>query len=133
MSVHTPAWAISLWVADNLLYDAVARQVPRATLIRYEDMVADPQPELLRIVHELELPATDLTLSYLGGSAADLPASHALSGNPMRFQQGRVVLRADDEWRSGMSRPRKAAISLATWPLLRRYGYAVADQTPPAP
>ena len=44
----------------------------------------------------------------------------------MRFRPGRVVLRADEEWRTGMTRPRQAAISAATWPLLRRYGYPIA-------
>jgi hypothetical protein len=123
MSRHSPLWAVSLWMADNLLYDAIARQVPRATRVRYEDIVVDPRAALVKIVGDLELPAADLALSYLDDSAAELTTSHALSGNPMRFQQGRVVLRADEEWRSRMSRPRQAAISAATWPLLMRYGY----------
>jgi hypothetical protein len=126
MSVHSPLWTISLWVTDNLLYDSLARRTPRAALVRYEDVVAGPRAQLTQIVRELELPAADLTLSHLGDSAADLPASHALSGNPMRFHQGHVVLRADDEWRTGMSRTRQVAISAATWPLLRRYGYPIA-------
>lgn len=125
MSVHSPWWTVSLWVTDNLLYDAVARRMPRAALVRYEDVVADPRAQITQIVRELELPATDLTLSHLGDSAADLPASHALSGNPMRFRPGRVVLRADDEWRTSMSRPRQAMISAATWPLLWHYGYSI--------
>lgn len=126
MSVHSPWWTISLWVTDNLLYDAVAWRTPMATLVRYEDVVVAPQAQLTRIVRQLELPAVDPTLSHLGDSVIDLPPSHALSGNPMRFQQGRVVLRADDEWRTAMSRPRRAAISAATWPLLLRYGYPIA-------
>ena len=126
MSVHSPWWTISLWITDNLLYDAVARRTPLATLVRYEDVVAAPRAQLTQIVRELELPAADLTLSHVGDSSADLPASHALSGNPMRFQPGRVVLRADEQWRTGMTRRHQAAISAATWPLLRRYGYPIA-------
>ena len=129
MSVHSPWWTVSLWVTDNLLYDAIAQRLPRATLVRYEDVVANPRAQLAQIVRELELPAADLTLSHLGDGAADLPASHALSGNPMRFRPGRVVLRADEEWRTGMSRPRQAMISAATWPLLLRYGYPIMAET----
>jgi hypothetical protein len=132
MSVHTPSWAIGLWLADNVLYDALGWRLPRATRVRYEDLVADPRAELGRAVREIDLPAADLTLGFLSDSAADstaeLPSSHALSGNPMRVQRGQVVLRTDDEWRTAMSRRRQAAISAATWPLLLRYGYPIAPR-----
>jgi hypothetical protein len=128
MSVHPPSWAIGLWLADNLLYEALGRRLPRATRIRYEDLIADPRAELSRVVSDLGLPAADLGFAFLADSTADLPASHALSGNPMRAQRGQVVLRADDEWRTAMSRRRRAAISAATWPLLLRYGYPIAPR-----
>lgn len=133
MSVHPPSWAVGLWIADNLLYDAVARRLPRATRVRYEDMIADPRTELLRIVDELGLPAADRALSFLDGTSAELPVTHAFSGNPMRSRQGRVVLRADDDWRLSMSLPRRALISAATWPQLRRYGYSTALGAHPRP
>lgn len=128
MSVHPTSWAIGLWMVDNLLYDALGRRTPRATRVRYEDMIADPRTELGRITRELDLPAAEEALGFLSGSAAELPASHALSGNPMRLARGSVELRADDEWRTAMSRPRRAAISAATWPLLLRYGYPIAPR-----
>jgi len=128
MSVHRPSWAVGLWLADNLLYEALGRRLPRSTRIRYEDLVTNPRAELGRVVQDLDLPAADLTLNFLTDSTADLPASHALSGNPMRVQRGQLVLRADDEWRSAMSRRRQAAISAATWPLLLRYGYPIASR-----
>jgi Sulfotransferase family len=127
MSVHPASWAIGLWIADNLLFEAMARRMQLTARVRYEDLIADPRAELLRIVSELELPATDLSLSFLDGSAAKLLPTHALSGNPMRSQQGRITLRADDEWRTAMSGPRRALISMATWPLLKHYGYSMAS------
>jgi hypothetical protein len=125
MSVISPGRVVAYWVADNLLYDAVARRMPRGTRVRYEDLIADPRAELRRILRELELPAADQTLSFLGAASADLPATHAFSGNP-RFQPGPIVLRADDDWRTAMSRPRRVLISAATWPLLSRYGYPLS-------
>jgi len=127
MSTHPPSWAVGLWIADNLLYDALGRRTRRATRARYEDIIADPNAELGRITSELDLPAAAQALSFLADSAAELPASHALSGNPMRFQRGKVELRADNEWRTAMSRSRRAAITAATWPLLLRYGYPLAS------
>jgi len=38
------------------------------------------------------------------------------------------VLRADDEWRTAMSKGRQVTISAATWPLLLRYGYQIAPR-----
>jgi hypothetical protein len=128
MSVHPPSWAVGLWLADNLLYEALGRRLPRATRVRYEDLIADPRTELNRVVTDLDLPAAEQGFGFLTGSTADLPASHAFSGNPMRAQRGQVVLRADDEWRTAMSRRRRAAISAATWPLLVRYGYPIAPR-----
>ncbi|MGO9505175.1 MAG: sulfotransferase [Streptosporangiaceae bacterium] len=133
MSVHPPSWAVGLWIADNLLYDAVAWQLPRATRVRYEDMIADPGAELRRILGELELPEADQAFGFLDAASADLPVTHAFSGNPMRSQRGPLVLRVDDDWRTAMSRPRRAMISAATWPLLRHYGYSTASGVHPRP
>ena len=124
MSVHPPYRTVGLWIADNLLYDVVARQLPWTTRIRYEDMIADPRMALRRILAELGLPAADQPFSFLDAASAEFPVSHAFSGNPMRLQQGPLVLRIDDEWRTAMSRPRRAMISAATWPLLKHYGYS---------
>lgn len=133
MSVHPPAWSVGLWIADNLLYDAVARRLPRATRVRYEDLIADPRAELLRLVDELGLPAADRALSFLDGASAEFTATHAFSGNPMRSHAGRVALRADDDWRLSMSGPRRTLISAATWPLLLHYGYSIAPGAHPRP
>jgi hypothetical protein len=131
MSVRTARWAVGFWIADNLLYDAVARRIPGATRVRYEDLIADPAGELRRILGELELPAADQPFTFLDTSGADLAANHAFSGNPMRARPGPVILRADDDWRSAMSAPRRAMISAATWPLLRRYGYSIGSGSEP--
>ena len=128
MSVHGTPWTIGLWLTDNLLFDLVSPQMAGSSRIRYEGLVANPAGEVHRVVDKLGLGASDLSLSFLSDSAAALPASHALSGNPMRFQSGQIALRADEEWRTAMSGPRKAVITAATWPLLRRYGYPMSTR-----
>jgi hypothetical protein len=129
MSVHSSSWAVGLWMADNLVYEAVTRRMTWATRVRYEDLIADPGRELSRIGRELEIPGADQAFMSVEDASVDLLPNHALSGNPMRFQNGPVVLREDDEWRRSMSRPRRVLISAATWPLLMRYGYSVATGT----
>lgn len=126
MSVHSASWAVGLWVADNLLYDLLARRTPQSTLARYEDLLADLPGELSRILDELGMP-TGAGMPGAVGATTEMPESHALSGNPMRFRQGGVSLRVDDEWRSSMARQRRMMVSAATWPLLRHYGYPMSS------
>jgi hypothetical protein len=122
MSVHSSSWSMGLWVADNLLYEALARRVPLATCLRYEDLVAEPRRELERIGRELALPLVESAFGFVDDTSIVLPSTHALSGNPMRSRES-VVLRDDDEWRTAMSKVQRASISVATWPLLKHYGY----------
>jgi len=132
MSVMSPGRAVAYWMADNLLYQALASRMPLATRIRYEDLIAHPRGQLRSILRDLELPADDQAFSFLGPTTVELPVTHAFSGNP-GFQPGSVVLRrADDEWRTALSPIRRAIISAATWPLLRQYGYASKLESEPS-
>lgn len=121
MSLHSTPWAVSLWLAENLLYEMLLRGGVRGARLRYEDLAAQPAEELGRVLTELQLAGSAEPLAE--PREVGVPPSHALSGNPMRFRSGPLVLRADEEWRLKMPRRRKAAVSLATWPLLMHYGY----------
>ncbi len=124
MSTHAAWWSMGLWMTDNILLEAIARSIRstggHSTRARYEDLVSDPKAELSRISRALSLPGGD---SPDVGQIVSLELEHSLSGNPMRFESGEVQLRQDEEWRT-MSPGKRTAISLATWPLLARYGYA---------
>jgi len=128
MSTHQPAWSVGFWIADNLLYDALAGQFPIATRLRYEQLVADPRIQLVKLLDRLGWRVLDRTLDFLKDTGADLMPTHGIAGNPMRFDRGLVSLRVDDEWRTSMSSWRRLMISAATWPLLKHYGYSIAPE-----
>jgi Sulfotransferase family len=128
MTTHQPAWSVGFWIADNLLYDALSDRFAVTTRLRYEQLVADPRAQLENLLENLGLTAPDRTLDFLKGAYADLLPTHGIAGNPMRFDQGLVSLRVDDEWRTSMSLQRRLMISAATWPLLKHYGYSVAPE-----
>ncbi len=132
MSTRQPAWSVGFWIADNLLYDALADRFPVATRLRYEQLIEDPRAQLEKLLENLGLMAPDRTLDFLKGACANLPPTHGIAGNPMRFDQGLVRLRVDDEWRNSMSPQRRLMISAATWPLLKHYGYSIAPERLPS-
>lgn len=91
--------------------------------IRYEDLVADPQESLRRIVAFMgEPPDTPLPPS-VSGSAADLGVAHTVDGNPMRLSRGTVSIRADEAWKSLLGPRERRIVTAVTFPLLRLYGY----------
>lgn len=109
------------WSFDNLAFDQMrARGLPGVRL-RYEDLVADPVTQIERLGEILQLALGPL--DFIDGSRVTLGLSHSLSGNPMRFQEGPIELRLDDEWREKLAARRRREVVALTWPLLRRYGY----------
>lgn len=95
----------------------------RSTRVRYEDLVASPQPTLAALVDQISGGVPTVRLEHVGKHSINLPASHGLSGNPSRFKVGELDLVADVEWQRGLSRGERRLVTASTFPLLRRYGY----------
>jgi hypothetical protein len=114
-----PAWRSALeWTANHaiLLFDR--RRPPSYTVSRYEDFVQDPGGAIHRAVPWLGSDSLDRTT---GGYV--LSTSHSVTGNPNRFESGRVSITLDSEWESAMpSRDRWVVTSISA-PLLKWFGY----------
>ena len=111
------------WMWINLAFHVLARLRVPSTVVRYERFVADPRRELIRIAKLAGGSLEPEDLSFVDGDEADLPPDHLVAGNRMRLQTGRLRLRADEEWRQGLTRRQRQVVSSVSWPLLRRYGY----------
>jgi hypothetical protein len=111
------------WTATNLAAEDLRRRWPqhRSLLLRYEDFVAEPKVAIDRVAEFVgERIGTD---PFVDAHSVELGPNHTVSGNPDRFQRGRVTLRADMEWVDRM-RPADRIITVAlTLPLLLRYRY----------
>jgi hypothetical protein len=112
------------WDLANLAAEAMPRAGLRYVRVRYEDLVIDARCEVERIVQALALGPADL--SQVERSRVRLETAHTTAGNPVRFQQGWIDLRADDEWRTRMGGAERSTVTALTLPLLRRYGYTAA-------
>jgi hypothetical protein len=102
------------WDARNAFLALTAG--PAAVRVRYEELVERPDATVRRIVNRVR--------SGTGpGASGNVGAIHTVSGNPTRFSGGRIEIRPDTEWRTGMAASDRLAVTALTWPLLLWYGY----------
>src|SRR5205823_1772442 len=116
------------WDLANLAAEGASRIGLPSVRVRYEDLVDDPRRALRRIVDALDLGPADL--AFVSGRSATVHPAHTVAGNPMRFEQGTLHLRLDDEWRTRMPLASLRLVTALTRPLLSRYGYDVSPVTP---
>ena len=91
------------------------------TMLRYEDFVSDPQLHCTRLLEAIG--AGDSAGAIFSDAVVELGPSHSIGGNPNRFDTGKIEIRADDQWEREMSRWGRGIVTLATWRMLRSYGY----------
>ena len=95
------------------------------TLLRYEDLVARPRDELTRVLAQTGWPVDPSALSFVTDTEVFLTPNHTVDGNPIRFSEGGMRIRRDDEWRRNMSPSDRRWVTAITFPRLVGYGYPV--------
>ncbi len=120
MARYSPGRAAVQWMTQNACLDALSRRGTPTLRVRYEDFVADPGGEFARIADFAGHTGAPLDVT---GGGVDLSEGHAMSGNPMRFTNGRIGVRADHGWRGAMPSWRRGLVAAVTAPLRGRYGY----------
>jgi len=124
--------ACGMWMTDNAGSELLGRRSPRA-VIRYEDLAAEPRPALAAIGELAGLELDPAELLHRAAEASRPRVAHTVSGNPVRFGQGPLVIRPDLRWQAQLSRPARTLATLVTWPMLRRYGYLGGPGGPATP
>jgi hypothetical protein len=115
------------WDAYNTFAELLLapRVSGRFRCVRYEDLLADPTsqiPELARFI------GRDPATVRIGGDPPHLAMTrpaHPVWGNPVRTSTGDIALRTDTEWHTEVPAGMGVGATLATLPLLVRYGYPV--------
>lgn len=125
MSRHSPLRSTRLWTTWNLTTELLWRRHPdRYRRLRYEDFASQPQVHVGRLLEWIGL-APD-AVGFRPDGTVDLAPTHAVAGNPSRFDSGAVTVRPDEAWRERLPAGQRRLITLLTWPMLRRYGYPLS-------
>jgi Sulfotransferase family len=114
MRRRSPIQSAVHWDVHNLLLEILAARDRNAIRVRYEDLVTDPDGVVR---------STCSMLGNLGDAPSVEMQRHSISGNPMRFESGPLRVKLDDEWIEAMAAGDRRLVTLATAPLLARYGY----------
>jgi hypothetical protein len=123
-----PALTAMRWTLYHSLVDVLGHVGLTACVVRYEDVATAPREQVMRIARAIGV-AIDPTrdLDFIGDGEVELGTNHTVAGNRMRLHRGTLPLRVDDAWRGDLSAGHRRAVTLASWPLLRQYGYLSAE------
>ena len=127
MEVYPARSSAARWTFYNGLSELLSRSAASYLRVRYEDLLAEPEEVLSRVIAPYQPEGGAPVLAE--SDRVDLAPSHTVSGNPVRFQHGKLKLKVDDEWKAAMPARDKAVVSAITLPLLLRYGYRLGTAT----
>lgn len=122
MTHLSPAEAAARWVAVQGQAGLLRWCGLPVTRMRYEEFVRRPGQAVAAALAGIGLPAPPEHLAHIGDGRVVLGTSHGLSGNPSRFRDGEITLRADETWRASMSRRDRLIVTAIGLPLMLRYG-----------
>ncbi len=114
-----PVVAALRWIKRHREIERLASQVDLIRLT-YEDFVRDTPSALAKI---FDVAQVEQALEGLRAAALERPLTHAVAGNPHRFQKSGLVLKLDDEWKTGLSKLDRLLVHAVAFPLMRAYGY----------
>jgi hypothetical protein len=130
MATFSPFQSSLVWLGNNAAADALRLIGMPVTDLRYESLVGSPRDRALaRIAGALGRPSSEL--AALAEDEVAIGVQHTVAGNPARFSNGHVRLRADEEWRTGMRQSDRRVVETVTLPMLLRFGYPLMKSKRP--
>ena len=122
---YSPSSSSLRWMLYNGLTQSLRPMRVPYSLVRYEDLVRNPYEVTAGLLRHAGLTGDAAEPSYIQDHRVRLKPNHTVEGNPMRFVNGELELRADQEWHSQMPSRDRRLVTALTLPLLAAYGYPV--------
>ena len=119
MPRHSSVTSTKLWVINNFVPLMLSRFIPenRYMLMRYEEFARNPKPALREVLGFVGL--GDMKLPFSGERVARLGLKHAVLGNPMRFEEGDILIKPDESWKECLGWLDHLVAKTLSYPLLR--------------
>lgn len=110
------------WILANIACLYITRRLgDHAVLVmRYENLVSNPEKEITRIGNFLEIDVKELVQRI--ESKASFTVGHNLGGNRLRFSD-QITIKPDYEWQYRLPLIYKIGSWLLAWPLEKRFEY----------
>ncbi|MGN6380492.1 MAG: sulfotransferase [Gaiellales bacterium] len=130
MARFGPLQSSLVWLGNNAAADALRLIRLPVTDLRYELLVGGSREQALAPIADC-VGQPPSAVSLLAADEIRVGVQHTVAGNPSRFANGSIRLRADEEWRTGMRTGDRRVVSAVTFPLLLRYGYRPVNSRRP--
>ncbi|HLY89507.1 MAG TPA: hypothetical protein VKQ27_11040, partial [Acetobacteraceae bacterium] len=131
---YLPRYSLGASSLRWLLYNGMT-QAFRSTrvpyvMFRYEDLVHTPRDLVGLALRHAGVTGAAAEPDYIEGNRVRLAANHTVEGNPMRFVNGELDLRADEQWQREMPSRQRRLVTALTLPMLTAYGYPMNGKRP---
>lgn len=103
-------WSASHTLAGMLRFVADSYQ-----LVHYSDFASKPATTVDKILAGIGEQGSS---PVAADGSVELGVDHTVAGNPVRFHNGRIDIRPDEEWRESLAWPSKALVTTLTGPVL---------------
>jgi hypothetical protein len=118
-STHAVSFSSAHWLKRVMLADRLFRE---SVVVRYEDLAAAPMQTARRLLDAAGFEAESPERCPAG--TVRFGTNHILASNPDKFERGEVDIRPPSDWSQVLGPGARGVVTAATFPLLRRYGYA---------
>lgn len=123
MPRFNPIRSALVWDVKNSLMDILRNNSSYETIFRYEDLVLNLKPAIFTLLEDLGFNPENIDLDFINEQKVLFGIDHTVSGNPIRFKNGNIEVRADLEWESKMPLLNKRLLTTLTYFKLKDYGY----------
>ena len=113
-----------VWLSWNTLIEFFGSKMGnRYIRINYEDFIVRPKQTIRKIQDYLD--EGKGRLPFVTNKVVDIKMTHTISGNPSRFNSGKIKLREDIRWLINMKIWDKIFVTILTLPILMYYKYPI--------
>jgi len=104
------------WYSYNLTFFAFRNKFKKYKIVLYEELIKNPKRVLKSILNWLGINKYSLDF-FKSENIVFFDKYHSVYGNPIRFKNGEVEIKLDDEWRKALPFYYKSFLKLISFPM----------------